>query len=129
MCNTYEDWYEKEFNKHESLLDEEIVLKNHKLVDENGVDISKKKSSEKTVEERIKTSRSLKIKYNRWNQVDFTEDNYQQDKITIDKDYSEQKMSSFDDVEFEQKFHEIIKNSKRYCLTMIVKRWSSIIKL
>lgn len=112
MCNTYEDWYEKEFNKHESLLDEEIVLKNHKLVDENGVDISKKKSSEKTVEERIKTSRSLKIKYNRWNQVDFTEDNYQQDKITIDKDYSEQKMSSFDDVEFEQKFHEIIKNSK-----------------
>jgi len=112
MCNTYEDWYEKEFNKHESLLDEEIVLKNHKLVDENGVDISKKKSSEKTVEERIKTSRSLKIKYNKWNQVDFTEDNYQQDKITIDKDYSEQKMSSFDDVEFEQKFHEIIKNSK-----------------
>lgn len=112
MCNTYEDWYEKEFNKHESLLDEEIVLKNHKLVDENGVDISKKKSSEKTVEERIKTSRSLKIKYNKWNQVDFTEDNYQQDKIAIDKDYSEQIMSSFDDVEFEQKFHEIIKNSK-----------------
>lgn len=112
MCNTYEDWYEKEFNKHESLLDEEIVLKNHKLVDENGVDISKKKSSEKTVEERIKTSRSLKIKYNKWNQVDFTEDNYQQDKIAIDKDYSEQRMSSFDDVEFEQKFHEIIKNSK-----------------
>jgi len=112
MCNTYEDWYEKEFNKHESLLDEEIVLKNHKLVDENGVDISKKKSSEKTVEERIKTSRSLKIKYNKWNQVDFTEDNYQQDKIAIDKNYSEQRMSSFDDVEFEQKFHEIIKNSK-----------------
>ncbi len=112
MCNTYEDWYEKEFNKHESLLDEEIVLRNHKLVDENGVDISKKKSSEKTVEERIKTSRSLKIKYNKWNQVDFTEDNYQQDKIAIDKDYSEQRMSSFDDVEFEQKFHEIIKNSK-----------------
>lgn len=112
MCNTYEDWYEKEFNKHESLLDEEIVLRNHKLVDENGVDISKKKSSEKTVEERIKTSRSLKIKYNKWNQVDFTEDNYQQDKIVIDKDYSEQRMSSFDDVEFEQKFHEIIKNSK-----------------
>ena len=112
MCNTYEDWYEKEFNKHESLLDEEIVLKNHKLVDENGIDVSKKKSSEKTVEERIKTSRSLKIKYNKWNQVDFTEDNYQQDKITIDKDYSGQRMSSFDDVEFEQKFHEIIKNSK-----------------
>ena len=112
MCNTYEDWYEKEFNKHESLLDEEIVLKNHKLVDENGIDVSKKKSSEKTVEERIKTSRSLKIKYNKWNQVDFTEDNYQQDKITIDKDYSEQRMSSFDDVEFEQKFHDIIKNSK-----------------
>ena len=112
MCNTYEDWYEKEFNKHESLLDEEIVLKNHKLVDENGVDVSKKKSSEKTVEERIKTSRSLKIKYNKWNQVDFTEDNYQQDKITIDKDYSEQRMSSFDDMEFEQKFHDIIKNSK-----------------
>ena len=82
MCNTYEDWYEKEFNKHESLLDEEIVLKNHKLVDENGIDVSKKKSSEKTVEERIKTSRSLKIKYNKWNQVDFTEDNYQQDKMT-----------------------------------------------
>ena len=112
MCNTYEDWYEKEFNNHTSLLDEEIVLKNHKLVDENGADILKKKSSEKTVEERIKTSRSLKIKYNKWNQVDFTEDNCQQDKIAIDKDYSEQKISSFDDVEFEQKFHNIIKNSK-----------------
>ena len=112
MCNTYEDWYEKEFNNHTSLLDEEIILKNHKLVDENGADILKKKSSEKTVEERIKTSRSLKIKYNKWNQVDFTEDNCQQDKIAIDKDYSEQKISSFDDVEFEQKFHNIIKNSK-----------------
>ena len=114
MCTTYEDWYEKEFNH---LLEEDIVLEKKKIVDENGVDIFTKKSKDKTVDERIKTSRSLKIKYNKWNQVDFTEDN-QQDKIVIDKEYSEQNMSSFEDVEFEKKFHDIIKDSKYKALLL-----------
>lgn len=114
MCTTYEDWYEKEFNH---LLEEDVVLEKKKIVDENGVDIFTKKSKDKTVDERIKTSRSLKIKYNKWNQVDFTEDN-QQDKIVIDKEYSEQNMSSFEDVEFEKKFHDIIKDSKYKALLL-----------
>lgn len=114
MCTTYEDWYEKEFNH---LLEEDVILEKKKIVDENGVDIFTKKSKDKTVDERIKTSRSLKIKYNKWNQVDFTEDN-QQDKIVIDKEYSEQNMSSFEDVEFEKKFHDIIKDSKYKALLL-----------
>ena len=114
MCTTYEDWYEKEFNH---LLEEDVVLEKKKIVDENGVDIYTKKSKDKTVDERIKTSRSLKIKYNKWNQVDFTEDN-QQDKIVIDKEYSEQNMSSFEDIEFEKKFHDIIKDSKYKALLL-----------
>lgn len=80
------------------------------LLDENGNDIYKKKSSEKTVEERIKTSRSLKIKHNKWNQVDYSED-FNEEKIVIDP-RSCQFTSTFEDVEFEKKFHEIIKNSK-----------------
>jgi len=110
MCDTYEDWYENEFNHHVSELDEEVEIRS-KFLDENGVDIFKKKSKDKTVEERVKTSRSLKIKYNKWNQVDFTEDS-PQDKITIDRDFSEQNSSSYEDIEFEKKFHEVIKNSK-----------------
>lgn len=80
------------------------------ILDENGNDIFKKKSSEKTVEERIKTSRSLKIKHNKWNQVDY-QDDYNDEKIVIDPQ-SCITSSSFEDVEFEKKFHEIIKNSK-----------------
>lgn len=80
------------------------------LLDENGNDVYKKKSCEKTVEERIKTSRSLKIKHNKWNQIDYVED-YGDDKITIDPKAC-QFNSTFEDVEFENRFHEIIKNSK-----------------
>ena len=80
------------------------------VLDNNGVNIYSKKSEDKTVEERIKTSRSLKIKHNKWNQVDYTED-YGDDKITINPNYSHSS-TSFNDVEFEKKVHEIIRNSK-----------------
>lgn len=93
-----------EYEVEEEKTDKKVIL------DENGNNIFKKKSSEKTVEERIKTSRSLKIKHNKWNQVDYVDD-YNDDKITIDpKSYTFS--SSFEDVEFEKKFHEIIRNSK-----------------
>ena len=46
------------------------------LLDENGVNIYEKSSKEKTVEERIKTSRSLKIKYNNWNNKKWDKENY-----------------------------------------------------
>ena len=91
-------------------IEDTIVNDKRVLLDENGKNIYKKKSSEKTVEERIKTSRSLKIKHNKWNQVEYTED-YTEEKITIDPK-SCQFNSTFEDVEFEKKFHEIIKNSK-----------------
>lgn len=113
MYETFEDWYENECNQNVSEkpdLDEEVVIERSKFLDENGVDIRTKKSKDKTVDERIKTSRSLKIKYNKWNQVDFTED-IPQEKISIDKNYTQQTYS-YDDIEFEKKFHEIIKNSK-----------------
>lgn len=113
MYETFEDWYENECNQNVSEkpdLDEEVVIERNKFLDENGVDIRTKKSKDKTVDERIKTSRSLKIKYNKWNQVDFTEDT-SQEKISIDKNYTQQSYS-YDDIEFEKKFHEIIKNSK-----------------
>ena len=113
MYETFEDWYENECNQNISEkpdLDEEVVIERNKFLDENGVDIRTKKSKDKTVDERIKTSRSLKIKYNKWNQVDFTEDT-SQEKISIDKNYTQQSYS-YDDIEFEKKFHEIIKNSK-----------------
>lgn len=99
------DEWEKENNTH---IDDD---KNKKiLLDKNGNDVYKKKSCEKTVEERIKTSRSLKIKHNKWNQVDYTED-YNEEKITIDPKNC-QFSSTFEDVEFEKKFHSIIVNSK-----------------
>ena len=113
MYETFEDWYENECNQNVSEkpdLDEEVVIERSKFLDENGVDIRTKKSKDKTIDERIKTSRSLKIKYNKWNQVDFTED-IPQEKISIDKNYTQQTYS-YDDIEFEKKFHEIIKNSK-----------------
>ena len=85
------------------------------LLDENGVNIYKKTSKEKTVEERIKTSRSLKIKYNNWNNVDWCEDN--SENFTIDPMMC-QFRSTWEDVEFEKKFYDIIfiekENIKRY---------------
>lgn len=89
--------------------DDEIAIDKREILDENGVNIYTKKSQDKTVEERIKTSRSLKIKNNKWNQVDYNED--LGDKITIDPG-ARFASSSFEDVEFEKKVHEIIKNSK-----------------
>ena len=73
MYETFEDWYENECNQNVSEkpdLDEEVVIERSKFLDENGVDIRTKKSKDKTIDERIKTSRSLKIKYNKWNQID-----------------------------------------------------------
>lgn len=81
-----------------------------KILDKNGVDIFKKKSKDKTVDERIKTSRSLKIKYNKWNQVDFIEDS-RPEKVTIDENYSKRQYT-IEDIAFEKMFHEIISNSK-----------------
>lgn len=108
--DTFDDWYENEQNNKISAEDNDIVIDKREFLDENGIDIFKKKSIDKTVDERIKTSRSLKIKYNKWNQVNFIEDK-QQDKISIDTNYSQQ-LSTYEDIEFEKKFHEIIKNSK-----------------
>lgn len=79
------------------------------LCDDNK-DIFSKKSGEKTVEERIKTSRSLKIKNNKWNQVDYAED-ISNETITIDPQYN-QTISSYEDVEFEKNYHKLIQNSK-----------------
>lgn len=94
----------------EPIDDEEEVIDKREFLDENGINIFTKKSEDKTVEERIKTSRSLKIKHNKWNQVDYTDD-YTEDRITVSPQYY-QSSSSFEDVEFEKKIHEIIKNSK-----------------
>lgn len=90
--------------------DDEIAVDKRDFLDENGVNIFSKKSGEKTVEERIKTSRTLKIKNNKWNQVDYTED-FSNEKITIDP-HSYQYNSTYEDVEFEKTFHKIIENSK-----------------
>lgn len=90
--------------------EEDIAVDKRDFLDENGVNIFSKKSGEKTVEERIKTSRSLKIKNNKWNQVDYTED-FSNEKITIDP-HSYQYNSSYEDVEFEKTFQKIIENSK-----------------
>lgn len=79
------------------------------LLDENGVNIYEKSSKEKTVEERIKTSRSLKIKYNNWNNVDWCENTGEN--FTIDP-MACQFRSTWEDVEFEKKFYDIIFNSK-----------------
>ena len=90
--------------------EDDIAIDKRDFIDENGVNIFSKKSGEKTVEERIKTSRTLKIKNNKWNQVDFTEE-FTNDKITIDPQ-SYQYNSSYEDVEFEKTFQRIIENSK-----------------
>lgn len=96
--------------------DDEKVVDKREFLDDNGVNIYKKKSEDKTVEERIKTSRSLKIKHNKWNQVDYT-DEHVEDRIVIHPQYY-QSISSFEDVEFEKKVHEIIKNSKYKALLL-----------
>ena len=96
--------------ENEIIEDDEIAIDKREFLDENGVDIYSKKSGEKTVEERIKTSRTLKIKNNKWNQVDYTED-FSNEKITIDP-HSYQYNSSYEDVEFEKTFQKIIENSK-----------------
>ena len=102
---------EKKGIKNPNILIEDDDLVNKRVyLDENGVDIFTKKSGEKTVEERIKTSRTLKIKNNKWNQVDYTED-YNNEKITIDP-HSYQYTSSYTDVELEKTFQQIIENSK-----------------
>ena len=90
--------------------EEDIAVDKRDFLDDNGIDIFKKKSGEKTVEERIKTSRTLKIKNNKWNQVDYTDD-HPSEKITIDPQ-SYQYTSSYEDVEFEKAFHKIIEDSK-----------------
>ena len=79
------------------------------LLDENGINIYEKSSKEKTVEERIKTSRTLKIKYNNWNNVDWCGENTES--FTIDP-MACQFRSTWEDVEFEHKFYDIIFNSK-----------------
>lgn len=100
-----------EWENFDNLIDEEdIAIDKRDFIDDNGVDIFTKKSADKTVEERIKTSRSLKIKNNKWNQVDFTED-FTNDKIVIDPQCCHYN-STYEDVEFEKKFQTIIENSK-----------------
>ena len=96
--------------ENELIEEDDIAIDKRDFLDENGVNIYSKKSGEKTVEERIKTSRSLKIKNNKWNQVDYTED-FSNEKITIDP-HSYQYNSSYEDVEFEKTFQKIIENSK-----------------
>ena len=90
--------------------DTEEVVDKREFLDDNDVDIFKKKSCEKTVEERIKTSRSLKIKHNKWNHVDYMEDQ-RDEKVRIDPNNCTF-TSSFENVEFEKAFHNVIKNSK-----------------
>lgn len=91
--------------------DDEDVVDKREFLDADGNDIFKKKSADKTVEERIQTSRSLKIKHNKWNQVDIDEDYNENDKITIDPHFTLYN-STVEDVEFENKFHNILLSSK-----------------
>lgn len=102
---------ESDWELNEPIDDNDIVVDKREFLDENGVNILTKKSEDKTVEERIKTSRSLKIKHNKWNQVDYTED-YMEDRITINPQYYQSSMNSYEDVEFEKAIHETIQNSK-----------------
>jgi hypothetical protein len=101
----------EEFDLEFDDFDFEDIDKNNKriLLDENGVNIYQKSSKDKTVEERIKTSRTLKIKYNNWNNVDWCEDNAET--FTIDP-MNCQFRSTYENVEFEKKFYNIIFNSK-----------------
>jgi hypothetical protein len=106
---------ETDINEEFDLESDDFNLKNTEqnnkrvLLDENGVNIYDKSSKDKTVEERIKTSRTLKIKYNNWNNVDWCEDH--SENFTIDP-MACQFRSTWEDVEFENKFYDIIFNSK-----------------
>ena len=82
---------------------EEVIDKR----DFNTDDIFKKRSADKSVDERIKTSRSLKIKHNKWNQVSVDEDYNDTGKIVIDPQYNAYN-STVEDIEFEKKFHNIL---------------------
>lgn len=90
--------------------DDDIAVDRRTFLDDDGIDIYTKKSGEKTVEERIKTSRTTKIKHNNWNNVDYAED-LGTEKITINP-HSCQYRSTYEDVEFEKQFQKIIENSK-----------------
>lgn len=110
-CRMSEKNINEEFDLEFDDFDFEDIDKNNKriLLDENGVNIYQKTSKDKTVEERIKTSRTLKIKYNNWNNVDWCEDNVET--FTIDP-MNCQFRSTYENVEFEKKFYNIIFNSK-----------------
>lgn len=95
----------------EDISDDEPVVDKRDFTD----DIYKKKSADKTVDERIKTSRSLKIKHNKWNQVDNDDDYNDNEKIVIDPHFTSFN-STVEDVEFENKFHNILISSKYYSL-------------
>ena len=90
---------------------EEVIDKR----DFNTDDIFKKRSADKSVDERIKTSRSLKIKHNKWNQVSVDEDYNDTGKIVIDPQYNAYN-STVEDIEFEKKFHNILISSKYYSI-------------
>ena len=94
----------------EIIEEDDIAVDRRSFLDDDGIDIYTKKSGEKTVEERIKTSRTTKIKHNNWNNVDYAED-LGTEKITINP-HSCQYRSTYEDVEFEKKFQKIIENSK-----------------
>ena len=99
------DWFDSDIPKD----DNEKIIDKREFLDKDGNDIYKKRSADKKVEESIKKNRNLKIKNNKWNKVDYVD--YGEEKIVINpKCY--QFNGSFEDVEFEKKFHEIIKNSK-----------------
>ena len=110
-CRMSEKNINEKFDLEFDDFDFEDIDKNNKriLLDENGVNIYQKSSKDKTVEERIKTSRTLKIKYNNWNNVDWCEDNVET--FTIDP-MNCQFRSTYENVEFEKKFYNIIFNSK-----------------
>lgn len=93
------------------IIDDVEVIDKREFLDENNIDIFTKKSEDKTIEERIKTSRTLKIKHNKWNQVDFTED-FGDKKISIDPQYNNTSSSSYETIEFEMVAHDLIKKSK-----------------
>lgn len=101
---------EYEWDDFGNIIDDEEVIDKRDFLDENGVNIFTKKSEDKTVEERIKTSRTLKIKHNKWNQIDYTED-FGDKKITIEPQYTKSS-DSYEDIEFERITHDLIKKSK-----------------
>lgn len=79
--------------------------------DEEEIDEARFKSSaEKTREEKIRTSRSKKIKHNNWNNVDYEED-IDTSRIVIDPDFQAHN-TSFEFSAFEKDFQEVMEKSK-----------------